>query len=261
MDNLLFRKAIVKIRYAAASLAILQLGLTACALAPGGAAAETPTPPATPIPQVVSITPALRPLAERLNDCALQTPGLALYIEELPASALPEAGAVPGSFSARLGEGPQTAPFAVSLGEEEVRVIVHPDNPVTEIGEEELRGLFEGSIVSWSEIGGEERAVSPWVYPAGEELQTLFESSLLQGADPASTTGLAPTPQQMIAAVAAEQGAVGFIPASWPQEQIAVVRLPDSLQARLSLPVLVQAPEEPQGASRTFLSCLQERGN
>lgn len=249
--------------------------LAACAPAGGGEPTPTLTPLPTPAPLNVYTTPALRPLVERLNACALETQGAALFLEERPASALPSlVGAdrfeTPGAGGAtrtapgpaavvllRLGEGPGEVPFAVSLGEERVQVIVHPENPVSSLDEDQLRGLFSGETGSWEAAGGPDLPVQPWVYPAGEEIQALFEEKVLAGAPVVSTAGLAPTPEQMLEAVAGDPGAVGFIPGSWLEDGVEPVSLPDSLQDSLQLPILAQVAAEPQGAAREFLSCLQ----
>lgn len=38
-------------------------------------------------------------------------------------------------------------------------VIVHKDNPVTELSHEQVRGIYQGNITNWSEVGGLDRSI------------------------------------------------------------------------------------------------------
>jgi hypothetical protein len=65
-------------------------------------------------------------------------------------------------------------------------------------------------------------------------------------------------PQQMLSAIAADQGAIGFIPVRWLDSTVRSVTISNIDSASLSFPVLVLTPTEPSGAFRTWLSCVQE---
>jgi hypothetical protein len=59
----------------------------------------------------------------------------------------------------------------------------------------------------------------------------------------------------MIEAVAKDRGAIGYVPEAWVGDSVRVLEI--ELPAEMHLPVLALAEQEPQGALRGWLSCLQ----
>lgn len=230
--------------------------LSGCAL-PGGAPPPTPTPLPTPRPLVVYATPAVRPWLPALQTCARTLPELALYIEEIPAASLPELAKPEDGLILRLGEGTPPLPFAVSLGEEPLRVVVHPQNPLRSLDREDLQTIFSGEPAVPAKPGQSEPNLQPWVYPLGEEISDLWEQNILDGKPPAAAARLAASPQEILLGVAADPDAIGWLPESWLDASVRAIELAPGLQQELSLPVLAIAASAPQGPARDFLICLQ----
>lgn len=233
------------------------LGLLAACSPRKAGPAPSPTAPPTPLPLVVYHTPAVRLRLGALRSCAAAVPGLALYMEELPASHLPEASDLENGMILRLGEGRGSLPFAASLGEELIRVVANPESPIDSLEKDTLHAIFTGEQTTRDETGGTQ-PLHPWVYSPGEELSDLLEEKILEGKQPAAAANLAATPQEMLAAVAENPEAIGWLPESWLDESVRAVELAPALQAELSLPILAITPAEPQGVLREFLSCVQE---
>lgn len=59
-----------------------------------------------------------------------------------------------------------------------VAVVVHPDNPVTDLTMAQLAELFTGRVRRWTEVGGEDRPVAVYGREAGSGTRTAFESTL-----------------------------------------------------------------------------------
>lgn len=66
----------------------------------------------------------------------------------------------------------------VTLALDGVAVIVHPDNPLTELSWEQLAELFTGRASRWTDVGGEDRPVAVYGREAGSGTRTAFESAL-----------------------------------------------------------------------------------
>jgi hypothetical protein len=62
----------------------------------------------------------------------------------------------------------------------------------------------------------------------------------------------------MRAAVAADPGAIGFIPSRWLDSTVRSLTITNLDPATLSFPVLALTPTAPTGAQRTWLACLQK---
>mgnify|MGYP000867223479 CR=1 FL=1 len=41
-----------------------------------------------------------------------------------------------------------------------IAVVVHPDNPVSDLSLDQIRDIFSGKIVNWSEVGGADAAIT-----------------------------------------------------------------------------------------------------
>jgi hypothetical protein len=233
----------------------------------GCAQVEIQAPPPTSQPLTVDYTPALRTWQPALYACASTLPEIALFTHEVPAERLDLQAA---DLALRLGA-PQSNLdfFAVQIGEERVIAIVHPENPLEDMGGAILRGLYTGQISNWAEAApGFDADVQVWTYPPGDETRQTWEAALFGAAPPAVQGLLAPDPQAMLEAVAGEPGALGYLPRSWlaqgsvaqgsvAQGSVRELLLPVELADRLRQPVLAVAAQEPQGAARALLACLQ----
>jgi len=226
------------------------------------AACQTPTPAPVsaeyPEAVVVQHTPALRIAVPVLQACAVEAPDLALFLEEAPRTAIDLTSEVEGltRIGLVLGE-PAADEFAVALGVAQIVVIAHPSNPVQNLSADELQNLFSGEVQNWSQIGGTDQAVTPWVLTPADESRQLFDKTILGKKNLASQARLAADPGWMLAEVSADPGAIGFLPAAWLDENVRPVDLQAALADELRLPLLALAVTQPQDQARNLMICLQ----
>lgn len=57
-------------------------------------------------------------------------------------------------------------------------VVTHADNPVSELTQEQLRGIFSGQISNWSAVGGPDRPINVIAQPAGTASNEYFMNFL-----------------------------------------------------------------------------------
>lgn len=156
--------------------------------------------------------------------------------------------------------------FATPLALESLAVVVHPSNPVRDLGLEALTDMFTGRLASWSAIGGEEIAVQPIVLPPGDAVRERFDAALLEGSRIWPGARIAPSPEAVIELVGIDRGAIGYVPASQLAESVRVIRLngrepqvviSGNASYPLSFTIVATAPQEPEGDVRDFLAWLQ----
>ena len=58
-------------------------------------------------------------------------------------------------------------PFETHILDDALAIVVHPDNPVTQLTEEQVAKIFAGQITDWSEVGGDGGEIT--VYTRNEE--------------------------------------------------------------------------------------------
>jgi undecaprenyl-diphosphatase len=207
-----------------------------------------------PTPQVVNVvlSPSLGWLGNTFSECARLQPDFAVIIDEKSADQMLHL--TEPSF--RWGDPGNMAGFVYSLGTDSLVVIVNPANTFTSIDQANIQGIFSGATTKWPDP--DHTAIKVLEYLHEEDIQQLFENSILKGGQISSLAFIAGDPQQMRSAVAADPGAIGFIPAQWLDSTVRAVIISNINSASLSFPVLALTPNEPSGALRTWISCLQK---
>jgi len=216
-----------------AAFTLLILLLAACQPLP---ASEARTPAQ---PLKIALTDSLSWLGPDLADCAAEVGVAVQYIEE------PATG--DGVIHLRLGT-PETDGYTAVLGEDQLAVIVHPDNPEQEISQESLLAIFTGKQKNWPN----QSEIQLWSLPRSSDVTVALRAAGIK----MENAGLAPTPKAMLNAVAENSNTIGFIPVRWVDDSVRVLQVKG---LDITLPILATSRMEPQGAARAWLVCLQEK--
>jgi len=216
-------------------------------------------PVATPQVIRVEVSSALDWLRPGMAECALQAAGLSLLVDTVP---FPRQGLTDTDINLRWSNQTVSDGFAFELGEDMLALIVHPDNPIEAIEANLIKDLYAGQKTVWSDTGDTPgAAVQPWVFPAEDETQKLFETGLLANGQIVQTAKIAPTPAAMLEAVAKDPQAIGFLPTRWLNPSVKPIEILDFQNNDLLLPILAVTKSEPTGLTRDWLLCLQEQIN
>jgi hypothetical protein len=142
---------------------------------------------------------------------------------------------------------------AYQIGTDDLLIIVNPQNPIKKLTFDQVRGLFTGWIQNWKGVKGSEAPVQAWVFPAGEDVQQIFEQTVLDGSPVTSAARLANSPDEMSQAVEKDINAIGIITRHWNTENVS-----DVITVANSLPVLAITLSKPQGTLAHILACMQK---
>jgi len=158
--------------------------------------------------------------------------------------------------------------FATPLGPQAMAVIIHPDNPIRDLGLDELLDLYTGHSSSWEGVGGRDVPVQPILPLPGEPVGDAFRARVLADARPWPGTFLAPTAAAALEVVMENKGALGVVPLAAVTPEVRLLRiggiLPgDSTIGSGTYPLTVElfatAPEEPGPPLRDFLVWIQSQ--
>ncbi len=216
----------------AASAVLLLFANSACAAMPPQSA-----------PQVLRIyaTSAAYPWLDEAYSCAPASATIAISPPDL------------AQLRLRFGEPENLTSPAFQVGSDDLLVVVQPQTAVGPLTLAQVRLVFSGQAVRWSDVGGADVPVQVWTYAPDEDIQGLFEHLVMQSQPIVSLARLAVSPQAMSDAVGATPGSVGFLPRRWKAGNTeAVFSLP-------GLPVLAQATSTPGGPLRDLIACLQSK--
>ncbi len=146
-----------------------------------------------------------------------------------------------------------------------IAVVLHPDNPVTELTSEQAAKIFKGEITNWKEVGGEDRAIMVVVRESGSGTRDGFEEKLeikdrcTRDAIEAKETGIVKS------TVAGEAGGIGYMSLGSVDNTLKTVKLngvnPTSETVlngtyKIQRPFICITNGEPSGLAKSFLDFM-----
>jgi hypothetical protein len=200
-------------------------------------------PPATPEAITVAYPPTLGWIETALHDCAEQTPGMILLVEERVSPDLQGAEVF-------LSPGPPSEGipgYATLLGQESLVVIANPAIDPTTIDIATIRNSYTSL----------EPPYQAWTYPQGYSLRQIFKDALLE-ADYAPGVLVAPDPDAMVEAVATQESAIGFLLEADLVGSVEVIPMSEEVEEMLEVAIIALTANQPEGVLRNFLGCLGE---
>ena len=182
--------------------------------------------------QVVSVyaTSAAQPWLTELYTCADNSSVTLNLTTDKPDIAL------------RVGEPEIIISPVYQIDEEEILIVTNRESPIQNLTLSEVQELFAQ--------GNDSAKV--WVYASDADVQIVFDQLVMKGRSVTSFAGLATSPQQMSNLINAEKDAVGILPKHWMTGNVREVF------SAGTVPVLAITKEEPQGAVKELISCLQK---
>lgn len=200
--------------------------------------------PATPVatPQIVKVfvTSAAGPWLTDLYNCASASAVINLSDSQS------------ADISIRIGEPENLTMPAFQIGKDDILVAVHPQAAVGSLTIEQVRQLFTGQATNWKDVGGNDVPVQIWTYSSDEDVQQIFDKTVLSGQPVTSLARLAASAQGMSDSIGANPGSVGVLMRRW--------KMGNTREALIvaSAPVLAITKSEPQGAVKDLIACLQK---
>jgi DNA-binding transcriptional LysR family regulator len=213
-----------------------------------------PSPITTPQVLVVQASTALQPIQPLFKTCTAEQENTALVM----ARASSEMNTPSSDISLRWGLNTQPPGFAAVLGFEELVLVVNPQNPVSQLSQDQVKAIWAGTLTKWP---GDKKAgeIQAWVYPANEDIQQIFEHTLLSDFAPVkNTVYIAADPSAMIEAVSSGHGATGFLPRRWLTQQVKQISIEGIPPNSLRQPILALTQSQPEGLVKSWLLCLQD---
>lgn len=212
-------------------------------------------PAPTAVPLAVEVTPALSWMRETMAECAVEIPQLSLTVQSTGRF---EQSLQDADILFQWTETPAASGTPFVIGADRMIFIVHPENPLQEIDAEQLAAVYSGTVSAWDELtASPSGAIQIWVYPSDDDTQTLFAENVLAYAQITGSALIAPDPAAMLAAVAADPQAIGFIPARWLNQTVKAISVIGYANDDLEQPVLAILEAEPSGLPREWLLCVQ----
>lgn len=142
----------------------------------------------------------------------------------------------------RVGEPEIIISPIYQIDEEEILIVTNRESAIQNLTLTEAQELFAHGNAS----------AQVWVYASDADVQIAFDQLVMKGRSVTSFAGLATSPQQMSNLINAEKDAVGILPKHWVTGNVREVF------SAGTAPVLAITKEEPQGAVKDLIACLQK---
>lgn len=101
-------------------------------------------------------------------------------------------------------------PYRVSVAKDGITIYVHNDNPVEQLTIEQLRGIYEGKITNWKEVGGNDAKIILYGRENSSGTYEFFKEHVLDKGDFAATTQTLPGTAQVVESVTKDPNGIGY---------------------------------------------------
>jgi phosphate transport system substrate-binding protein len=243
--------------------------LTSIILILGWLAGCGPTPIATrtPVTFEFAVSFAVEPLMNELTTAYRATrPHLtfnARYLNSAQALDALWAGEVDLAAVSWLPEAQREFVWMTPIAIDGVALIVHPSNPVKDLGLLQLRDLFRGRTAEWPDVGGPRGEVTVISREVGSGTRAKFEETIMEGRNVTVNAILVSSEQAMLNYVRGMTTSIGYVSTGNLTSTVKAIAVegvqptPATLADQrypLSRPLLFVTPEEPQGELRAFVA-------
>ena len=160
-------------------------------------------------------------------------------------------------------------PVEIAVAKDGITVYVHPSNPVEELSIEQLRGIYEGKIMNWSEVGGNDEKIILYGRENSSGTYDFFKEHVLDKGDFAESTSSLAGTAGVVNAITQDAGGIGYGGAAYSSGIKAVklkgadgVALEPSLENvtsgayPLSRDLYLYLTEEPTGAIKKYIDWI-----
>ena len=112
-----------------------------------------------------------------------------------------------------------------AIAQDAIALVVHLENPLTDLDLSQAAAIFHGDLRDWSQLGGEPSAIQVLTREPESGPRTALEQAVLAGQTLTPMAIVVPGEQEILDFVANDRTAIGLVPASWLDGSAKALRL------------------------------------
>ncbi|MDQ1274500.1 MAG: phosphate transport system substrate-binding protein [Euryarchaeota archaeon] len=116
-------------------------------------------------------------------------------------------------------------PVETTIAYDGISVVVNPENPVTELTFDQLRGIYNGSISNWKDIGGDDLEIVVISRDSSSGTYEYFKEEVLQGDEYRADALTQPATGGIVGEVSQNPNAIGYIGVAYLDETVKALSL------------------------------------
>lgn len=140
---------------------------------------------------------------------------------------------------------------AYQVGKVEVLVVMSTASSLSALTREEIVAIFQGHITNWSQVGGDDASINLWVYSQENDLQEIFNETLLGEGRVSTLARQAQSQDEMCREIAKDENALGIISHAQAEGNLRI------LYSLGKFPVLAFTQEDAKEEVLALIECLQ----
>lgn len=114
------------------------------------------------------------------------------------------------------------------VGLDGIAVIVHPDNPVSELSMQQLADIFTGKVTDWSQVGGSAGPIVILSRESNSGTHVFFKELVLNDQEYSPEALLMPSSQAIFEEVKNNANGIGYVGLGYAQEGVKALDISDS---------------------------------
>ncbi|MCQ1537250.1 PstS family phosphate ABC transporter substrate-binding protein [Methanosarcina sp. KYL-1] len=166
------------------------------------------------------------------------------------------------------------SPMEHTIAYDGISVVVNPKNPVSELTFDQLRGIYNGSISNWKDVGGEAGPIAVISRDSSSGTYEYFKEEVLLEDEYRPDALTQPTTGAIVSEVSQNPNAIGYIGVAYLDDSVKAVSLdsgdgfqypsPENIISGaypLSRPLFFYTNGEPEGLTKEFIDfVMSEEG-
>lgn len=150
-----------------------------------------------------------------------------------------------------------------------IAVVVNPDNPVSALSLSQIRGIYNGSISNWKDVGGEDRTIAVISRDSSSGTYEYFKDNVLMKEDYRPDTLIQSATGAIVMEISQNRNAIGYIGIAYLDESVKSIDLktdsgsisPSAENVKnkeypLARPLYVYTDGQPTGPAKEFIDFI-----
>jgi hypothetical protein len=212
--------------------------------------------PTLPAPIRITLSPSVSYWQQAIHDCSLSGTDWSALVDIVQKKNIH-----PDQTDLIIQSGDSAAMNLYALGTDQVVLIVNPENPISSLTTDQVKGIYTGFLQTWgtvqsglSEDWGK-RSIRPLVYFEGDDFQSIFKQNYMADENIQPEILAAPSPADIIKIVMSDNTAIGFIPQKWLISSVKTIQFEKTVSFHMTIS-LQKVPTEPE---KKLIACLQSK--
>ncbi|MBN1109404.1 MAG: substrate-binding domain-containing protein, partial [Methanomassiliicoccales archaeon] len=112
-------------------------------------------------------------------------------------------------YNSAISNGVDPVEFKVAI--DGIAIVTHQDNPVEVLTVQQLRGIYNGTITNWNQVGGDDLSITLYGRQSTSGTYEFFWEHVLQKENYSSSMNMLSGNSAIVSAVQGDQGGIGYV--------------------------------------------------